>query len=518
MRRPSTAVNTWIVSLFLFGCYNPFDVSFGFIPRLSTRATRSRQITPITTILLQESRTDDDESLSTAQPQPPAQCPFSKPFPRYKIDMTRTPKSKDFSWSRIASPFKGLSQALQKSKLQNKLWPGETVIWEPSSFKIASPFKGLSQALQKSKLQKKLRPGETLIWEPELDGISAFSLLWDQAAKLLVSSKDNGSSSDDYSQASTTIIIALPDASRTLVQNWVEIIDWMGTLDETIGPVLLTAELIDAGSEDSTPAVRIQRIAGALLTPSSSITANSNNDVDLMIERTRAWVKRILVEQGICPFTKSVNKSGQGLADVGVPVGMIAYHGSYANHPITLFSDTWKAILAMIEAGPGGKEGVSSILLAAPAFDDDFDVWSGPIFAMLEAGVVAAQAQAEVGVVCFHPRYATPDGTTWPGFGHMHSVPRLEKWYREHAAETQQEELVVLSADEVAAGGAWQRRTPHATINVLRAGQLEAAESQRSSGELYAVNIEKLVGTAGIGSNKLARDLEQERQIGKTKQ
>jgi hypothetical protein len=413
-----------------------------------------------------------------------------------------------------------MSQALQKSKLRNKLWPGETLIWEASSFRIASPFKGISQALQKSKLQKKLRPDETLVWEPERDGISAFSLLWDQAAKLLVSSEDNGPSSDDYSQGSTTIIIALPDASRTLVQNWVEIISWMGTLDEKIGPVLLTAELLDADSEDSTPAVRIQLRAGARLTPlsPSPITTNSNNNVDLMIERTRAWVKRILVEQGICPFTKSVNKSGQGLADVGVPVGMIAYHGSYANHPVTLFSDTWKAILAMIEAGPGGKEGVSSILLAAPAFDDDFDVWSGPIFAMLEAGVVAAQAQAEVGVVCFHPRYATPDGTTWPGFGHMHSVPRLEKWYREHTAETQPEELVVLSTDEVAAGGAWQRRTPHATINVLRAGQLEAAESQRTSGEFYAVNIEKLVGANGIGSKKLARDLEQERQLGKAKQ
>lgn len=33
---------------------------------------------------------------------------------------------------------------------------------------------------------------------------------------------------------------------------------------------------------------------------------------------------------GICPFTKAVNKSGQGLGDVGVPVGNIAYHHSSA--------------------------------------------------------------------------------------------------------------------------------------------------------------------------------------------
>jgi hypothetical protein len=61
--------------------------------------------------------------------------------------------------------------------------------------------------------------------------------------------------------------------------------------------------------------------------------------------------------------------------------------------------------------------------------------------------------------------------------------------------------------------GAWQRRTPHATINVLRADQLAAAEAKRSSAELYAINIEKLVGASGIGSDQLFRDLERERQL-----
>ena len=234
-----------------------------------------------------------------------------------------------------------------------------------------------------------------------------------------------------------------------------------------------------------------------------------------MNQRTQAWVKRILVEQGICPFTKSVRKSGQGLSDVGVPVGSIAYHGSFATHPIVLFADVWKAILGMLQAGPSGKEGISSILLAAPEFDDDFDFWAGPIFAMLEASVVAAQAQAEIGVVCFHPKYATPDGKSWPGFGHMHSVPRLEKWYQENSGPSSLLSCP-LTTEQVAAGGAWQRRTPHATINVLRADQLEAAESRRTSGKMYTENIDKLVGVNGIGSEKLAQDLERERHIGES--
>lgn len=46
--------------------------------------------------------------------------------------------------------------------------------------------------------------------------------------------------------------------------------------------------------------------------------------------RTKAWVKRLLVQLGICPFTRSENKSGQGLKDLGVPVAKIMYRHSKA--------------------------------------------------------------------------------------------------------------------------------------------------------------------------------------------
>lgn len=55
----------------------------------------------------------------------------------------------------------------------------------------------------------------------------------------------------------------------------------------------------------------------------------------------------------------------------------------------------------MVAAGPTG---VSSILLSAPGFDDDFEFWAGPIFAMLETCVGAIQAEEMIGVVCFHPK------------------------------------------------------------------------------------------------------------------
>jgi hypothetical protein len=88
---------------------------------------------------------------------------------------------------------------------------------------------------------------------------------------------------------------------------------------------------------------------------------------------------------------------------------------------------------------PSRPDGVSSILLAAPAFDDAFALWAGPVFAMLEAGVVAARAEPQVGIVCFHPAYAIPNGSTWSGFGHMYSVPQLEQWYLQEMKEKEKE-------------------------------------------------------------------------------
>ena len=130
----------------------------------------------------------------------------------------------------------------------------------------------------------------------------------------------------------------------------------------------------------------------------------------------------------------------------------------------------------------------------------------------------------------------TPDGSTFPGFGHMHSLPKLRKWYNQFTSSTP------LSDNEIAgkyllsvnfafvfmtgflstcnqfgiekAGGAWQRRTPHAVINVLRAEQLEAAEGVRESGILYERNIRVLVGREeGIGSEILEQELTREQSL-----
>ena len=459
----------------------------------------------------------DDTSSSTS-------CPFSKTFPKFRIDLTTTTKNKK-------------NRKKQQQRQQQKQWDflppivvsnAVAVIEAANALELSTLSIPWKRSRQLNQLERKYVDDDIMfIVEPDIDGVTAFAFLWKVAARLMGLLHDNNEGDDRAS--SYDAIVVLPDSSMELVQNFCEIVNWMTTTMMT--EVILLAQLVEEKGVEDIPTVRLEMRLRPQPQRQNEIVSNNiiNDDNEheheheqiIINERTRLWVKRVLVEQGICPFTQSDRMSGQGLADLGVKVGSIAYHASFRTHPIGLFADTWDAIDQMIKAGPEGRKGVSSILLAAPAFDDDFGVWSGPIFAMLEAGVLAAGAESEVGVVCFHPKYATPDGSSWPGFGQMHSVPRLEKWYRESSSSSSTLSSsssssvtdIALTTEQIAAGGAWQRRTPHATINVLRADQLEVAETRRKSGNLYTENINKLVGIDGIGNKKLAEDLERERQL-----
>lgn len=347
-----------------------------------------------------------------------------------------------------------------------------------------------------------------ILWRDDQDGIEAFASLWRSAATLLSTNTSTSQNDDDTTSSRRrhggVVVLAYPNCRKSVLQRWLDIFMWMQ--DEFHPCTTIQGTLLD-NDNDGAIAVRLTRI-GRTLPP---LVEDATVDQENMEQRTKSWVQRVLVEMGICPFTKSTTKSGQGLGEVGVPIAKIAYHASAASPEqiCHLMADTWESIHAMMVAGPSAKTGVSSILLSAKRFDDDFDLWSGPIFAMLEAGVVATGAEKQIGVVCFHPKYATPDGTSWPGFGHMHSVPRLQKWVTQHDPSQQ------FTKDDIAAGGAWQRRTPHATINVLRADQLELAEGQRTSGKLYSDNICKLVGTPnGVGTLVLGEELRREQEMG----
>lgn len=413
-------------------------------------------------------------------------CPFSMTFQRYRIPLTR---GKDTPAGSVGSNRKfgflsNFKTSLDRSTLERK-YPTAVKEGRFLWFDAASNLSLVSERKNEQLVKGRV-------------GVHVSSIYWRSLADVADSVRHGRN-------GPYTVVLGLPNSSLMGLKQLVDISNWLEEM--SLGDVFSVAPeaTVRAVVDDDAPVPTVLLTATAQNLDENEggpITQQSALTLDIVERRMKSWVNRILVRMEICPFTKSNTKSGQGLGDVGVPVANIAYHYSSActSQIYRLMADTWEAISEMINAGPSGKNGISSILLAAPEFDKSFKLWAGPIFAMLEANVCAASAEPIVGVVCFHPNYVIPDGHSWPGFGQMHSLPRLRNWVSEQDEALSSE----LSDTEIAAGGAWQRRTPHSTINVLRADQLEVAEGKRVSGSLYSVNIRKLYQT---GFAKLDTDL-----------
>jgi len=432
-------------------------------------------------------------------------CPYSMTFPRYRIPLSRGEQNLNSNNNIFTGLFSGMISLAQKSAFEQKYSSSKMNIYDESLALWYDPKSEIPPNDAQND-NEKLQSGKI--------GVYTSAFVWRALANLL--QEFIRGKYEKYENVKKAVIIGLPNFSVFGLKQFSEIINWMSEEEQYYLPTSAESKIkIEASVDEDSPVPTILLLATKVGRRDSLEHLNSGGhnegkklNKSIVRDRTKAWVDRVLVKMKICPFTKSTSKSGQGLGDVGVPVGAIAYHYSPAlqsEFPM-LMADTWEAISNMIKAGPSGKNGVSSILLAAPDFDNHFSLWAGPLFAMLEASVCAARAEPIIGIVCFHPEYKTPDGNSWPGFGHMHSLPRLGKWIKENDEDF----FNNVEDRDISAGGAFQRRTPHATINVLRAEQLEAAEGRRSSASLYSINIRRLYEE---GFGKLEQDLKKEQNL-----
>lgn len=232
----------------------------------------------------------------------------------------------------------------------------------------------------------------------------------------------------------------------------------------------------------------------------------SSEKQELVYERSRTWAQRTLAPGplGFCPFTASATVSGAGLEALGVTPAPIAYAACASGALPDLFVEFWRTVEDRMLAP--GESGTSSILLMAPAWDDRWEEWKTLVFPTLEAMLVAAGLTRTLGIVCFHPCYSTPDASYLARhrFGHMHSTARLRSWL-----DAVDPPLSATVSDaELHWAGSYQRRSPHATINVLWARQLEVAEQRRDSATLYTRNLRRALN---MGLERLHRDAQMER-------
>ena len=140
--------------------------------------------------------------------------------------------------------------------------------------------------------------------------------------------------------------LALPETTTSIAQNLCDILNWYADLlgasnDDNGDAASMTIRAnLDARSNNGIPVIQF--------TATTTQQHKGNNDNNKQWQQqqeqyrmqlpsasdterqTKAWVKRVLVGLGICPFTKSDVKSGQGLGDMGVPVANIMYRHSAA--------------------------------------------------------------------------------------------------------------------------------------------------------------------------------------------
>ena len=164
------------------------------------------------TILLSDP-TDENSSSSSS-------CPFSKTFPKFRIDLTTTMKNK---------------KNRKKQQQQQQQWDFLPPIVVSSAAAVVEAANALElptlsipwkRSRQLNQLERKYVDDDLMfIVKSDIDGVTAFAFLWKVAARLMGLLHNNNDGDDDHASSNVAIIV-LPDSSMELVQNFCEIANW----------------------------------------------------------------------------------------------------------------------------------------------------------------------------------------------------------------------------------------------------------------------------------------------------
>lgn len=287
-------------------------------------------------------------------PTATSKCPlFSMTFPRYRIDLSSDFKDDESERRRLRRARRGSLTKLVEpnSKTRNRIrkiddespWGMVGGVFKAMLNSRAGMPLDLGSARRaresvESLYREEIKEG-SFRWSPSSAGddgkgpyqdedFAAAAAFWRMASNIVVSEG-----------AHERWHLALPETTPSVARNLCDILNWYADLlekhDEGQGGVRATKVVraeIDSRS-DVVPVVRFAVVAtnnNLQLERRRQFLKEMLPTTDDTERRTKAWVKRLLVQLGICPFTKSAVKSGQGLGDLGVPVANIMYRHSDA--------------------------------------------------------------------------------------------------------------------------------------------------------------------------------------------
>ncbi|KAI2492208.1 hypothetical protein MHU86_22365 [Fragilaria crotonensis] len=225
--------------------------------------------------------------------------------------------------------------------------------------------------------------------------------------------------------------------------------------------------------------------------------AESSNEA--AVSATKTWVDDTLCRLSLCPYTASLSRAAVGLESANVKVGPIVIlpplYRPDASAASLLAAAFWEGVT---DIATTPEETVATLLLIAPSdYDADFHEFAATCDDLIEVTVQVVKADQIVGRAWFHPSYSTVNvGHDKIIAGHALPASMVQGFIADNMsgslAEHPSLQLVEKANDAV-------RWTPHATINLLRRSQLnaakqvEAASSNKKPNAVYARNVMKIL-------------------------
>lgn len=250
-------------------------------------------------------------------------------FPRYRISLSGGEEAVKSNNNIFSGLFSGVISSAQRSAFDRKYsssttnqYAQRTLLWYDPKRELSPDEVQDDERIEKGKI-----------------GVHASAFVWRALANLLqetIEAKD-----ERTDNVERTRIIGLPNFSLVGLKQLADIINWMSKEEKYYLPSSTESKIkIEARVDEDffIPTIilhtfnagRRESLQPLDIFQTTQIPRDDGFDENIIKDRTKAWVDRVLVKMKICPFTKSTTKSGQGLGDVGVPVGGIAYHSSNA--------------------------------------------------------------------------------------------------------------------------------------------------------------------------------------------
>lgn len=235
-------------------------------------------------------------------------------------------------------------------------------------------------------------------------------------------------------------------------------------------------------------------------------------------EALKAFIDRVVVGEGACPYTKSVDVAAVGLEKRGVPPGPVGYRYGGSADACATVGAFWNCVCELLSTP---ETEISTIMLSLPNVGAGTSSESLARFAavveLVSRNLVLFRGDDIFGLVHFHPAYDRVEihPVDKPAYGHLPPRSWLRPMMKMNGNNDEAESLT----DEDLELSDYQRKAPFTAINILRVNQLNAATGAKSIVDLeisegvtekasgigtYSRNAIRL---AAVGKEKLESDL-----------